>query len=213
MEFVRLDVTSFTYREVPIVSCSGGGGSVSGGSGLFGTEYHVKFNPVDITTNLQCESEIWGRKQDGHEVRFRIPGVNLPVREGHKIVFLQADGRVMAVKNYTTGNTTVVSIESIIGPRPRMATTINTVLGCGIVASICAMLGTNWYMGLSYHSGDDTLAWCIVMAIVWMPLGCLAAILYSYSRHKKKGAAWISMRDSWQLFLSRNLEILAAMEF
>jgi len=107
---IGVEVVSVNQRERATVRGSGGGGFSYKGTGFT--------VPVNVQTTHQKWLEVWVRRTDGREDRLDFSGVNLLVREGHKLALLMSSNQIWAVRNFSTGvTTTFVGPKHLVEPR------------------------------------------------------------------------------------------------
>ncbi len=105
-----VEVIGVNRRERSTVRSSGGGGFTYKGTGFT--------TPVNVSTTHKQWLEVWVKWPDGREDRLDFSGVDLLVREGHKLALLMRGNQIWAVKNFSTGITTpFVNAEQLVKPR------------------------------------------------------------------------------------------------
>jgi hypothetical protein len=174
---IGVEVVSVNQRERATVCGSGGGGFSYKGTGFT--------VPVNVQTTHQKWMEVWVKRTDGREDRLDFSGVNLLVREGHKLALLMSGSQIWAVRNFSTGITTIlVGPEALVGPRIRFG--LRWLLSRWFLICIGGAVIGSVLLSLTGQSRAGPVAELVDILTEIALMGCLVFAVRSSRKSKKK---------------------------
>src|ERR1700719_1238057 len=166
------DVVSVNQRERSAVHGSGGGGITYEGTGFT--------TPITVRTTHKQWVEVWVKWPDEREDRLDFRGVDLLVREGHKLALLMSGNQIWAVRNFSTGaTTTFISPERLVEPRKKFG--LKRIIGCYFLMAFGLSLAGYMFPG----QGDFAAEWMVISNVIALVGGVVLSV-YVDRKYKRK---------------------------